>query len=96
MVKPTAPSEQEALASIDLGPNLIGSNPNPKEGYPIVTFSWILLYRSGNGANLAALNKVFSHTLSKPAQTVAESMGYISLPAAVMEKGRAALATLQP
>ena len=96
VVKPTAQSEQEALASIDLGPNLIGSNPNPKEGYPIVTFTWILLYESGNGANLATLNNVFSHTLSEPAQAVAESMGYISLPAAVMEKGRAALATLKP
>lgn len=96
VVKPTAQSEQEALAAIDLGPDLIGGNPNPQAGYPIVTFSWILLYKSGNGANHAALNKVFSHTLSAPAQAMAESMGYISLPPAVMEKGRAALATIQP
>ena len=45
VVKPTAQSEEEALASIDLGPDLTGGNPNPKVGYPIVTFSWILLYR---------------------------------------------------
>jgi phosphate transport system substrate-binding protein len=96
VVKPTAQSEQEALAAIDLGPDLIGGNPNPQAGYPIVTFSWILLYKSGNGANHATLNKVFSHTLSSPAQAKAESMGYISLPPAVMGKGRAALATIQP
>lgn len=96
VVKPTAQSEQEALAAIDLGPDLIGGNANPQAGYPIVTFSWILLYKSGNGANHATLNKVFSHTLSPPAQAMAESMGYISLPPAVMEKGRAALATIQP
>jgi phosphate transport system substrate-binding protein len=47
VVKPTAQSEQEALAAIDLGPDLIGGNPNPQAGYPIVTFSWILLYKSG-------------------------------------------------
>jgi len=95
-VKPTAEAAQEALASIDLGPDLIGSNPNPSKGYPIVTFSWILLYKTGNGANHTALKQVFEHTLSEPAQDLAESLGYISLPTAVMEKGRKALETIQP
>jgi phosphate transport system substrate-binding protein len=94
--KPTRQSEQEALASIDLGADLTGSNPNPKAGYPIVTFSWILLYKTGNGSRLDTLNKVFSHTLSEPAQAIAGDLGFISLPPAVQEKGRAALATLQP
>lgn len=94
--KPTRQSEQEALASIDLGADLTGSNPNPKAGYPIVTFSWILLYKTGNGSRLDTLNKVFNHTLSEPAQAIAGDLGFISLPPAVQEKGRAALATLQP
>lgn len=96
VVKPTAESEQAALASIDLGPDLIGGNPNPAAGYPIVTFSWILLYKTGNAANHPTLTKVFSTTLSEPAQALAGEMGYISLPPAVLEKGKAALATIQP
>jgi phosphate transport system substrate-binding protein len=96
VVKPTAESEQAALASIDLGPALTGSNPNPALGYPIVTFSWILLYKSGNGPRLNTLNTVFSHTLSQSAQSQAERLGFIQLPAGVLEKARAALATLQP
>lgn len=96
MVKPTAKSEQEALDSIDLGPNLIGGNPNPPAGYPIVTFSWILLYKTGNGANRETLNKVFSYTLSEPAQSIAESMGYIRLPVTAMEKSKAALESIKP
>jgi phosphate transport system substrate-binding protein len=95
-VKPTAEGAQQALASIELGADLIGSNPNPSKGYPIVTFSWILLYKTGNGPNHAALQKVFDHTLSQPAQDLAEGLGFISLPPAVMEKGRKALATIQP
>jgi phosphate transport system substrate-binding protein len=95
-MKPTSESEQEALASIDLGPDLIGGNPNPPAGYPIVTFSWILLYKTGNGAKHEALNKVFNYTLSEPAQAMAGSLGFISLPGPVLEKGRAALATIQP
>jgi phosphate transport system substrate-binding protein len=95
-LKPTAESEREALASIDLGPDLIGGNPNPKAGYPIVTFSWILLYKTGNGASLDTLKTVFDYTLSEPAQAIAGDLGFISLPSSVLEKSRAALATLQP
>ncbi len=95
-LKPTPESEQEALASIDLGPDLTGSNPNPRAGYPIVTFSWILLYKSGNGAKLQSLLKVFNYTLSEPAQAMAAELGFIGLPAPVLEKGKAALATVQP
>jgi phosphate transport system substrate-binding protein len=65
-------------------------------GYPIVTFSWILLYKSVNGPRRDVLNTVFSHTLSDPAQAMAEGLGFIRLPAPVLEKGRAALATIQP
>jgi phosphate transport system substrate-binding protein len=95
-VKPTTESEQEALASIDLGADLIGSNPNPKAGYPIVTFSWILLYKTGNGSRHATIDKVFGYTLSDAAQAMAGDLGFISLPPPVLEKGRAALATVQP
>ena len=95
-VKPTTESEREALASIDLGPDLIGGNPNPPAGYPIVTFSWILLYKTGNGSRHDTLNKVFGYTLSAPAQAMAGELGFISLPEAVLEKGKAALETLQP
>jgi phosphate transport system substrate-binding protein len=95
-LKPTPESEQEALSSIDLGPDLTGSDPNPRTGYPIVTFSWILLYKSGNGAKQQSLLKVFNYTLSEPAQAMAGQLGFISLPAPVLEKGKAALATVQP
>jgi len=96
LAKPSLASGQEALASIDLGPDLIGSNPNPAKGYPIVTFSWILLYKTGNGAKHDALNKTFSYTLSEPAQAMAPGLGFISLPADVVAKAKEALATVQP
>jgi phosphate transport system substrate-binding protein len=96
LVPLTAQSAREALGSIDLGPDLVGGNANPSVGYPIVTFSWILLYKTGNGPRRDMLNTVFSETLSEPAQALAESLGFIQLPATVLEKGRAALATLQP
>jgi phosphate transport system substrate-binding protein len=92
--KPTTEEAAKALASIDLGPELTGSNPNPKAGYPIVTFTWVLLYKSGNGDKLSGLQKAFSYALSDAAQASAPTLGYVSLPANVLEKARAALASI--
>ncbi|MFZ9851129.1 MAG: phosphate ABC transporter substrate-binding protein PstS [Vulcanococcus sp.] len=92
--KPSTTEAAQALASIELGADLTGSNPNPKAGYPIVTFTWILLYKSGNGAKLQGLQKAFGYTLSDAAQASAPALGYVSLPAPVLEKGRQALASI--
>ena len=92
--KPSTEEAAQALASVDLGPNLTGSNPNPQAGYPIVTFTWVLLYKSGNGEKLAGLQKAFTYALSDAAQASAPSLGYVSLPATVLEKARAALASI--
>ena len=94
--KPSTAEAAQALASIDLGPDLTGSNPNPKAGYPIVTFTWILLYKNGNGAKLAGLRNAFGYTLSDAAQAGAPALGYVSLPAPVLAKSRQALTTIQP
>ena len=94
--KPSTEEAAQALASVDLGPNLTGSNPNPQAGYPIVTFSWILLYQQGNAAKLESLQKVFEHTLSEQAQAMAPDLGYISLPAPVRERSLTAVRSLKP
>jgi len=92
--KPDNSSASEALATIDLGDDLTGSDPNPRAGYPIVTFTWVLLNKTGNGSKLPSLQKAIGYALSEAAQAQAPSLGYISLPAPVLEKARAALATL--
>ncbi|MFM7085409.1 MAG: phosphate ABC transporter substrate-binding protein PstS [Cyanobium sp.] len=95
-VAPTPENAAKALAAINLGPDLIGRDPNPSQGYPIVTFSWILLYQNGNGAKLETIRKVFEHTLSDQSQAKAPNLGYLSLPAPVVTRARAALQTLKP
>ncbi|MEB3234854.1 MAG: phosphate ABC transporter substrate-binding protein PstS [Cyanobacteriota bacterium] len=91
---PDNANASKALASINLGADLTGSDPNPSAGYPIVTFTWVLLYKSGNGAKLPALQKAFGYALSDKAQTQAPGLGYISLPAPVLDKARQALKTV--
>jgi phosphate transport system substrate-binding protein len=96
VLRPNPETASQALAAIDLGPDLTGRNPNPPAGYPIVTFSWILLYQQGNAGKLEGLKKVFEHTLSEPAQAMAPDLGYISLPAPVLERSRAAMRSIKP
>lgn len=93
-VKPDAASASAALATVNLGDDLTGSDPNPAAGYPIVTFTWVLLYRSGNGDKLAPLQRSFGYALSEAAQRQAPGLGYVSLPDPVLTKARAALDTL--
>jgi phosphate transport system substrate-binding protein len=96
IVKPTNETESEALGSIDLGPDLIGGDPNPAKGYPIVTFTWILAYETGNGDKTELLKKVFNTMLSEPNQALAPELGYVTMPAAVVEKSTAAVARISP
>ena len=89
-VKPTNATASEALASIDLGPDLIGGNPNPKGGYPIVTFTWVLAYKTGNDDKTTMLRKTFNYMLSEEAQSQAPELGYVSLPPDVVNQSKAA------
>jgi phosphate transport system substrate-binding protein len=93
-VEPTNASTSEALGSIELGPDLIGSNPNPERGYPIVTFTWVLAYATGNGNNTTVLKTTFDYMLSEEAQSIAPKLGYVSLPAEVISKAKAAVEKL--
>ena len=89
-VTPSNATASEALGSIDLGPDLIGGNPNPKGGYPIVTFTWVLAYKTGNGDKTPLLKKAFDYMLSDEAQSKAPELGYVSLPPEVVTKAKAA------
>ena len=93
---PDAANASQALATINLGDDLTGSDPNPSAGYPIVTFTWVLLYKNGNAAKLPALQRTFNYALSEAAQKQAPSLGFIPLPAPVLAKAKDALARVGP
>ena len=94
-VFPTNKTASEALGSIDLGPDLIGGNPNPMGGYPIVTFTWVLAYANDNAEKLPLLQKTFNYMLSDEAQSKAPELGYVSLPPEVISKAKEAVNTLK-
>ena len=94
-IAPTTSSGQAALSSVQLPDNLIAwvVDPEPKEGYPIVTYTWLLVNRKYEKSKLAALQDLLKYSLSD-GQKEAEPLGYIPMPAPVVEKVRAAVDTI--
>jgi len=93
-----APGEQSGQAALAANVKQMPSNlrlflpdPEGEESYPIVTFSWLLLYESyPNPAKVSALKKFLTWGLTT-GQGYSRELGYIPLPAEVASLSLAAL-----
>lgn len=93
----TGQSSEAALASAELPDNLRLFIPDPPglEAYPIVTFSWILLYPSYEDAKKAkAVRELFRWCLSD-GQNYAPRLGYVKLPPFITARALTALDSLK-
>lgn len=79
-VRPDAQAAARAVASIALDSRLLGSNPDPADGYPIVNLNWMLLPAKGLGDQLPALKTSLRYILGSQGQDDAELLGYVPLP----------------
>ena len=92
----TLASEQAALASVTMPENLIvwASDPEGKDSYPIVTYTWLLCYKQyADKAKLDVLKDLVKFCLAD-GQKESEALGYIPLPTGVAEKVKAAVDTI--
>ena len=92
-VKPSYTTGAKALNGIKLDADLAGTNPNPsaKGAYPIATLTWVLAYKTGNGANTDTIKKAFNYMLSTKAQAQADDLGFVPLKGDILSKARAAV-----
>jgi phosphate transport system substrate-binding protein len=96
-VKPTDESGAATLGHVEFPENLRvwPDDPSGPDDYPIATFTWLLLYKKyPDAAKLKALKAFVNYGLTD-GQKFASELGYIPLPAAVVEKSRAALAIVE-
>ena len=96
-VSPSGESGAATLASVNLPENLRiwPVDPDGAVDYPIVSFTWLLLYKKyDDAAKLKALKDFVAYGLTT-GQGYSEALGYIPLPAPVVEKAQAALSTVQ-
>jgi phosphate transport system substrate-binding protein len=92
-VDPRPETSTAALADAELPDNMRLFIPDPerRDAYPIVTLTWILLYRHYDDARKAdALNALFRWCLTDGQQRVAE-LGYTPLPPQIQQRSLAAL-----
>ena len=97
-VKPTVQSCTAALAGAEMPENLRVFVPDPpgKDSYPIVTFSWILLYKNyPNPEKAKSIRDLFKWCLLD-GQKYAPQLGYVPLPENITERTLAALNTIGP
>jgi len=95
-VLPTAATGAAALNNIKLDANLAGENPNPAgaNAYPISTLTWVLAYKTGNGANTAAIRSALNYALSSKAQSIADDLGYVPLSGSILNRARLAVSRI--
>lgn len=92
-VYPNYQSGSKALNGIVLDKNLAGQDPNPsaKGAYPIATLTYLLAYKTGNGAKTDAIKQTLNYILSDKAQALADDLGYVPLKDAIQAKALAAV-----
>jgi phosphate transport system substrate-binding protein len=86
-------SGQAALASASLPEDMIAwnSDPDGAEAYPIVTYTWLILYKQyPDRRKLDTLRSLIEYAVTD-GQKVSEELGYIPLPQAVAERVKTAV-----
>ena len=96
-VRPSAETSSAALSRIVLDQNFRGIDPNPAgaTSFPIVGYTWVLAYQSDNGKKLDTLKQTFNYMLSREAQDISDSLGYVPLPESVRQRALAVVASLK-
>ena len=96
-IAPDIAGAAATLANVQLPENLRvwPVDPEGANDYPIVSFTWLLLYKKYDDASKSKALKDFVAWGLTEGQKFSEELGYVPLPAPVVEKAQAALATVQ-
>lgn len=97
-VKASAESASETLAAVELPDNLRAfiTDPEGENSYPIVTYTWLLAYKTYDDPNKAiAMEAAIEYGLTE-GQKQSEELGYIPLPPNVVEKVAAVADEITP
>jgi phosphate transport system substrate-binding protein len=92
-VAATTSSGQTALASVKMPNDLIAwvSDPGARDAYPIVTYTWLTLYKQYPDKKKAEILRDLLKYCLTDGQKDSEALGYIPLPPAVADKAITAL-----
>jgi len=95
-VEANTASAQAALATAQFPDDLIAWVPDPddKAAYPIATYTWLICYKQyKDKAKFQALQGLLNYCLTD-GQKESDALGYIPLPASVVDKAKAAISNI--
>lgn len=92
-VTPAVARQTSALSRIRLENNLVGIDPDPLGGdsYPIVAYTWLLVYRDYPTPNRGTVIQTFLRWALTQGQAFSPELGYIPLPENVVSQVQAAI-----
>ncbi|MDJ0660755.1 MAG: phosphate ABC transporter substrate-binding protein PstS [Crocosphaera sp.] len=97
-IAPTDDSASATLDAVTLPENLRAfiTDPEGDQSYPIVTYTWILAYKTYDDPQKAiAMESMIQYALTE-GQEQSKALGYVPLPSSVREKVAAAADTISP
>ncbi|QDV70538.1 Phosphate-binding protein PstS precursor [Rosistilla carotiformis] len=96
-VLPSLESGQAALSNVEMPADLRAWLPDPpgEQAFPIVSYTWLLCYKKYDDPQKAEVLKSMVKYCLTEGQKVSDEMGYVPLPADVVEKVTAALDSIQ-
>jgi len=96
-IQPSLESGKSALANATIPEDMRVWLPNPEgeASYPIVTFTWMCFYKKYEDPKVAALLKDMINFCLTDGQKMADKLGYIPLPANVVEVVKKAAQNIQ-
>ncbi|MCC5637330.1 phosphate ABC transporter substrate-binding protein PstS [Nostoc sp. CHAB 5844] len=97
-VTPTDESAAKTLEAVTLPENLRAfiTDPEGADSYPIVTYSWIMVYKKyGDAAKAKAVEAMIEYGLTE-GQKLAPELGYVPLPQNVVQKVATAADQISP
>ncbi len=97
-VVPTEASASKTLEAVTLPENLRAfiTDPEGAESYPVVTYTWIMVYKKyPDVAKAKAIEAMIEYGLTE-GQKIAPELGYVPLPANVIQKVAAAADQISP
>jgi phosphate transport system substrate-binding protein len=97
VIRPHGGSGLATLLSMDMPENFRAFEPDPdgEDSYPIVTYSWLLLYKRGHGPQKATALKQYVTWCLTDGQEFNESLGFVRLPPRIATRAVRAVDTLQ-
>lgn len=97
-IVPTSESASQSLAQVELPENLRAfiTDPPGEESYPIVTYSWMLLFKKYDDPNKAISMEAMIQFGLNEGQKQAGQLGYVELPRNVRERVAAVADEITP